>query len=114
MYNDYVKVKSVYHSCATSYHNQKLNQELVQDRLSNASRMAQNLIDMYAMKIGYLKSRKSIYRLWWAITFQRKKKKLLVSYLNHINNSLKNMFDDATIVFDEAEFNMGYKNKVGF
>lgn len=96
---------------------QKLNHELCDERLTNTSRMAQNMIDKYAMEIEYHKMHKKWYRFWWTITGQRKKKMMLANYIGYINNSLKHLFDDTSEVHEDVEVNMKYdhgKKTVGF
>lgn len=96
---------------------QKLNHELCDERLTNTSRMAQNMIDKYAMEIEYHKMHKKWYRFWWTITGQRKKKMMLANYIGYINNSLKHLFDDTSEIHEDVEVNMKYdhgKKTVGF
>lgn len=145
MYADYIKVKNTYLSCRNNigYYNgdgelighwyysdvsngkfidkqkgrQKLNHELCDERLTNTSRMAQNMIDKYAMEIEYHKMHKKWYRFWWTITGQRKKKMMLANYIGYINNSLKHLFDDTSEVHEDVEVNIKYdhsKKTVGF
>ncbi len=95
----------------------KLSHDLCDERLTNTSRMAQNIIDKYAIEIGYHKIHKKWYRFWWTITGQIKKKRMLANYIGWINNSLKFLFDDTRGIHDDVDVNMKYdysKKTVGF